>query len=149
MSRPTPCPPLPRRSGPLLTSAAGAAVLFTLGALAGCGETAKLPESAGFGPNPQLPEPNKTLIPTVNVAPAKGWPEGGKPTPAAGTAVDAFATGLDHPRWVVVLPNGDVLVAESNKPPKPEGSDSGGIRGWVMKKVMGRAGAVIVVWPVS
>lgn len=140
MNHPTPRPSPRHRRGALLTAAAGAAALF---ALAGCGETAKLPESAGFGPNPQLPEPNKTLIPTVNVAPAKGWPEGGKPTPAAGTAVEAFATGLDHPRWVVVLPNGDVLVAESNKPPKPEGSGSGGIRGWVMKKMMGRAGAEV------
>ncbi|PTT06114.1 sorbosone dehydrogenase family protein, partial [Pseudomonas sp. HMWF006] len=83
--------------------------------------------------------PNKTLIPTVNIAPAVGWPTGGKPTAAAGTQVAAFAEGLDHPRWLYVLPNGDVLVAETNAPPKPD--DSSGIRGWVMKKVMGKAGA--------
>jgi glucose/arabinose dehydrogenase len=75
----------------------------------------------------------------VNIAPAIGWPEGGKPTAAAGTQVAAFAEGLDHPRWLYVLPNGDVLVAETNAPPKPD--DSSGIRGWVMKKVMGKAGA--------
>jgi glucose/arabinose dehydrogenase len=86
-----------------------------------------------------LPEPNKTLIPTVNIAPAIGWPDGTKPTAAAGTQVAAFAEGLDHPRWLYVLPNGDVLVAETNAPPKPE--DGKGIKGWVMKKVMGRAGA--------
>ena len=61
------------------------------------------------------------------------------PTAAAGTQVAAFADGLDHPRWLYVLPNGDVLVAETNAPPKPD--DAKGIRGWVMEKVMGRAGA--------
>jgi glucose/arabinose dehydrogenase len=75
----------------------------------------------------------------VNIAPAIGWPAGAKPTAAAGTQVAAFAENLDHPRWLYVLPNGDVLVAETNAPPKPD--DGKGIRGWVMKKVMGRAGA--------
>jgi glucose/arabinose dehydrogenase len=116
-------------------------LLAAAAALAACGETAKLPVAAGTGSNPQLPAPNKTLLPTVNIAPAKGWPAGGMPTAAAGTAVAPFADKLDHPRWVYVLPNGDVLVAESNAPPKPEGSSDGGIRGWVMKKVMKRAGA--------
>ena len=102
-------------------------------------ETAKLPFSAGVGPNPTLPPPNKTLIPTLLIAPAKGWPEGAKPVSAAGTSVTAFAAGLDHPRWIFVLPNGDVLVAETNAPPKPE--DNKGIKGWIMKKVMKRAGA--------
>ena len=106
--------------------------------LAGCGETAKLPVEAGVGPDPQLPPPNRTLIPTVDIAPAKGWPKSAKPRPAAGLAVTEFAAGLDHPRWLHVLPNGDVLVAESNAPPK---EDSGGIRKWVMKLVMQRAGA--------
>jgi len=92
-----------------------------------------------MGANPTLPQPVKRLIPTVNIAPAKGWPEGVMPTPMAGLGVTALASGLDHPRWVYVLPNGDVLVAESNAPPKPE--DGKGIKGWVMKKVMGRAGA--------
>jgi glucose/arabinose dehydrogenase len=77
----------------------------------------------------------------VNIAPAIGWPAGAKPTAAAGTQVAAFAENLDHPRWLYVLPNGDVLVAETNAPPKPD--DGTGIRGWVMKKVMGRAGAAV------
>jgi glucose/arabinose dehydrogenase len=111
------------------------------GTLAACGESSTLQVSDGTGPSPKLPEPNKTLIPTVNIAPAIGWPEGVKPTPAAGTQVAAFAEGLDHPRWLYVLPNGDVLVAETNAPPKPD--DAKGIRGWVMEKVMGRAGAAV------
>ena len=109
------------------------------GGLAACGDTSSLQVSDGTGPSPKLPEPDKTLIPTVNIAPAIGWPEGAKPVAAAGTQVAAFAENLDHPRWLYVLPNGDVLVAETNAPPKPD--DGTGIRGWVMKKVMGRAGA--------
>lgn len=107
--------------------------------LVACGESSTLQVSDGTGPAPKLPEPNKTLIPTVNIAEAIGWPQGAKPTPAQGLQVGAFAEGLDHPRWLYVLPNGDVLVAETNAPPKPD--DSKGVRGWVMKKVMGRAGA--------
>ena len=116
------------------------AVVIALAAgLAACGETSTLQVSDGTGPSPKLPEPNKTLIPTVNIAPAVGWAPGATPTAAPGTKVAAFAEDLDHPRWLYVLPNGDVLVAETNAPPKPD--DSKGIRGWVMEKVMGRAGA--------
>ncbi|KGU85773.1 sorbosone dehydrogenase family protein [Pseudomonas mediterranea] len=107
--------------------------------LVACGESSTLQVSDGTGPSPKLPEPNKTLVPTVNIAEAVGWPQGAKPTAAEGLQVVAFAEGLDHPRWLYVLPNGDVLVAETNAPPKPD--DAKGIRGWVMKKVMGRAGA--------
>ena len=114
-------------------------VIALAGGLAACGETSSLQVSDGTGPSPKLPEPNKTLMPTVNIAPAIGWPDGAKPVAASGTQVAAFADGLDHPRWLYVLPNGDVLVAETNAPPKPD--DGKGIKGWVMKKVMGRAGA--------
>ena len=107
--------------------------------LVGCGETAQLPVSAGTGPRPALPAPHPTLIPTVNIAPAIGWPPGLTPQAAPGTQVTAFSTGLEHPRWLLVLPNGDVLVAESNAPAKPE--DGLGIKGWVMGLVMKRAGA--------
>ncbi|CAI8866909.1 L-sorbosone dehydrogenase [Pseudomonas sp. IT-P253] len=116
-------------------------VIALAGGLAACSETSSLQVSDGTGPSPKLPEPNKTLIPTVNIAPAIGWPAGAKPIAAAGTQVAAFAEGLDHPRWLYVLPNGDVLVAETNAPPKPD--DGKGIRGWIMGKVMGRAGAAV------
>lgn len=106
--------------------------------LAGCGDMAKLPAEAGYGPDPILPEPSTSLIPTVNIAQAVGWPDGRKPQAADGLQVQVFADDLDHPRWLHVLPNGDVLVAESDAPPKPDG---GGIRGWIMKKVMARAGS--------
>ncbi|HEY0819727.1 MAG TPA: sorbosone dehydrogenase family protein [Rhizobacter sp.] len=107
--------------------------------MAACGDTAKLPVEAGTGPRPQLPEPTRTLIPTVNVAKADPWPAGTGPQAAPGMRVNAFATGLDHPRWLHVLPNGDVLVAESNAPPRPAGGQ--GIKGKVMKFMMKRAGA--------
>ncbi|MFG0925748.1 PQQ-dependent sugar dehydrogenase [Pseudomonas sp. CJQ_8] len=109
--------------------------------LAGCGETALLDVREGSGPTPKLPAPVTTLIPTVNIAPAVGWPKGMKPTAAPGTQVAAFAKSLDHPRWLYLLPNGDVLVAETNAPAKPE--DGKGIRGWVMGKAMKRAGATV------
>ena len=92
-----------------------------------------------FGPSPTLPAPQTSWIPTVNVATATSWPAGAKPTAANGMAVNAFATGLDHPRTVYVLPNGDVLVAETNAPPKPD--DGKGIKAWATHLVMGRAGA--------
>jgi glucose/arabinose dehydrogenase len=95
--------------------------------LAGCLEEAKLQVADGTGPDPKLPPPNKTLLPTVNIAEIKGWADGAKPTPAQGLEVVSFASGLDHPRWVYVLPNGDVLVAESDAPPQPE--DKQGIKG--------------------
>lgn len=123
--------PMRRRASLLL------AVAVT--ALVACGESATLPVSAGIGPEPELPPPNPTLLPTVNVAPATGWPEGGEPVAAPGLEVAAFADGLDHPRWLYVLPNGDVLVAETDAPPKPE--DRKGIRGWVMGMLMQRAGS--------
>lgn len=106
--------------------------------LASCAEPANTPVTVGVGPTPQLPAPSTPLIPTVHIAPAVGWPAGVMPTTAAGMRVTAFASGLDHPRWVTVLPNGDVLVAESNAPKRPEHS---GVYFWIMGKVQARAGA--------
>ncbi|MDM0117098.1 sorbosone dehydrogenase family protein [Variovorax sp. J22R133] len=131
------------RAWPLIPAALLAACL------AGCGDTAKLPPEAGIGPTPELPPPNKTLIPTVKVAAATGWTDTAVPTPAPGFKVVALARNLDHPRWLLTLPNGDVLVAESNKPPKPEGSHDGGTgvvaraRGVAMGVLMKRAGAEV------
>ena len=111
------------------------------GALAACGTTADAPVSIGYGPSPELPAPSNNLLPVVNVQEATGWPEGAIPVAADGLSVQAFATGLDHPRWLHVLPNGDVLVAETNAPPRPEDGD--GIRGFFMKQAMEKAGAAV------
>ncbi|QCB45555.1 sorbosone dehydrogenase family protein [Hydrogenophaga sp. PAMC20947] len=108
-------------------------------ALSACGQPAQLPFEAGVGPQPRLPAPQQALVPTINIAKARGWPAGTLPTVAPGLVVKAFAQGLDHPRWLYTLPNGDVLVAESNAPSKPNAN--GGIKGWVMKQVMTAAGA--------
>ena len=116
-------------------------VLIACLTLAACAEMSKLPPGADTGPNPALPEPNSTLIPTVKIAPAKGWPAGVTPKPAPGTRVAAFATGLQHPRWVYVLPNGDVLVAEASAPERPEGGK--GIKGRAMTHYMKKAGSVV------
>ena len=109
-------------------------------------------EQIGFGPNPKLPPPESSWLPTINVARAKGWPDGVKPQPAPGLDVTPFATGLDHPRWLHVLPNGDVLVAEASAPEHPPSapeSDRGwtmgyylsGIRNWIIAYYLRKAGA--------
>ena len=100
--------------------------------------TAAEPE-IGFGPAPRLPDPQHSIIPTVNIAIAKQWPKGTKPQVAEGLSVAAFAANLSHPRWLYTLPNGDVLVAETNAPKRPD--DGKGFRGWAMRLVMSRAGA--------
>ncbi|HEY1990969.1 MAG TPA: sorbosone dehydrogenase family protein [Gammaproteobacteria bacterium] len=112
-----------------------AAALMAVAACAG----SALPVSAGYGPNPQLPKPEKQLIPTFAIPKAVGWKQGAAPTAAPGFAVKAFATGLDHPRWLYVLPDGDVLVAETNAPPKPD--DHTGPSAWYAKPFMKKAGA--------
>ncbi|SFU21295.1 sorbosone dehydrogenase family protein [Mesorhizobium sp. YR577] len=104
-------------------------------------ETATVAIEQGYGPNPTLPKPNPKLIPTVNIAPAKPWPAGQQPIAAEGLVVNAFADGLDHPRWLHVLPNGDVLVAETSRPPKPDKDFD--FRDWIMGVVMGQAGAEV------
>jgi len=108
-------------------------------ALCACATQKAMPIDASSGTAPMLPKPEPSLVPTVHVAKATGWPEGAKPTPAAGLAVNAFAADLKHPRWLYVLPNGDVLVAETDAPPKPD--DRKGFKGFVMKKLMSKAGS--------
>lgn len=96
--------------------------------------------STSVGARPEMPAPEgKKLIPTVKVAEATGWPAGRMPLPADSLAVNALASGLDHPRWLYVLPNGDVLVAETNGPKRPK--DEEGIKAKVMKKMRSKAGA--------
>lgn len=119
-----------------------ALLLAIVAGLGACRTPEPTVPASGVGPSPTLPAPRKSWLPTVNIAPLRGWREGATPVPAPGLAVTAFATGLDHPRWVAVLPNGDVLVAESNHPPKGQGgAPSGGLRAWTMGLVMQRAGA--------
>jgi glucose/arabinose dehydrogenase len=127
-----------------IASAFGICAVVILGALAGGYAQSQVAsseqDSAGeWGPHPTIPEPKKSLIPTTNVAKAEGWPAGMMPRAAKGAEVDAFATGLDHPRWLYVLPNGDVLVAEADAPPKPK--DAKGLKGAVHKLVMKHAGS--------
>jgi glucose/arabinose dehydrogenase len=107
--------------------------------LAACGNNATLPIAAGYGPQPTLPPPQHDLIPTVHIADAHGWPEGVVPVVADDLRIQAFAQNLDHPRWLYTLPNGDVLVAETDAPPKPE--DGKGLRGWIMGLIMKKAGS--------
>ncbi|SAL66228.1 glucose/sorbosone dehydrogenase-like protein [Caballeronia peredens] len=116
-----------------LAHAGAVALLITSGA------TLAADYAQGFGPDPTLPAPHKSMMPTVNIAPAKPWQQGEKPDAPAGFNVTAFAAGLEHPRWLATLPNGDVLVAESNAPEPHD--ENAGIKGFVMKKVQKRAGA--------
>ena len=119
----------------VIASVLAAAAVF----VSACGDVARVPLEATEGPRPQILPPTPTLIPTLKIAPAASWPVGAKPVAAPGLAVNAFATGLDHPRWLYVLPDGDVLVAETDAPPKPD--DSKGVKGMVMKAVMKAAGS--------
>ncbi|WP_137718417.1 PQQ-dependent sugar dehydrogenase [Methylobacillus flagellatus] len=118
---------------PLLTG-----LLFGLSA---CGDVAQLPVSAGIGPDPTLPPPRQTLIPTVKTSPAVGWTSAARPAVAEGLQVTAYASGLAHPRWLYRLPNGDVLVAEGTAPPK--GDTGFSIKRWVAKIVMKNVGASV------
>ena len=113
----------------------------TLLMLAACSNTSGFNETDGYGPNPVLPKPDSSLIPTINVVEAVGWSEGERPAAAPGTTVTAFATGLEHPRWLHVLPNGDVLVAETNGPARPD--DAKGIKGWFFKRYQKQAGGAV------
>jgi glucose/arabinose dehydrogenase len=117
----------------------GFAFIFAAALLVVLGRSAKIPEREATGPQPVLPQPSKRFIPTISIAEAKGWPAGAKPTPASGLTVNAYATGLDHPRWLYVLPNGDALVAETNAPARP--AEGGGIKGWIFGLALQRAGA--------
>jgi glucose/arabinose dehydrogenase len=103
---------------------------------------ARLSVEAVSGQTPQITSPREETIPMINVAEAVGWPEGAMPTPADGLEVNLFADGLDHPRWLLTLPNGDVLVAETNGQPPSEDS-GGGITAWVAGRMMRRAGAAV------
>jgi glucose/arabinose dehydrogenase len=124
----------------VLTAFAAAAAALAVHAMpgeTGVGPVASPPETVG--PNPVIKPVDQHLLPTMQIAVAKGWPAGAKPKAAPGIVVAPFAANLNHPRWLYVLPNGDVLVAETNAPPKPD--DAKGIKGKVMGAVQKKAGA--------
>ncbi len=100
-------------------------------------DTARLDVNQVTGKRPDITAPRIQMLPTIGVAKAVGWPKGAMPTAAAGMKVQPFAAGLDHPRWLYRLPNGDVLVAETNSPPRK----GPGLVTTVMNFLMGRAGA--------
>ena len=109
-------------------------------ALAACGQSPGAPNTTvGYGPNPTLPEPSRSLLPTVKISKVVGWSNDAKPRAPTGFTVQPFATGLDHPRWLLVLPNGDVLVAESNKPARQDKPK--GLRAFAEATLMKKAGA--------
>ena len=114
------------------------AIVSTL-CLCACATQTRLAEADRFGPDPKLPAPDSSLIPTINIAPATGWPDGAMPIAAEGLTVSAFARDLAHPRWLHVLPNGDVLVAESDAPQREV--QAKGLRAWFMKRAMKKAGS--------
>jgi glucose/arabinose dehydrogenase len=118
--------------------ACASAVVFVF---AGASAIAQSDMWSGYGPSPKLPPPDKALVPTIDIAPAKGWPKDAKPQVASGLAITALAMQLYHPRWLYVLPNGDILVAETSAPPRPE--DAKGVKGLAMKKVMEEAGSAV------
>ncbi|MCB2013299.1 MAG: sorbosone dehydrogenase family protein [Sphingobium sp.] len=100
-------------------------------------DVARLAEGQDVGREPVFTAPRSQWIPTVSVADAAGWRAGEAPTPAEGLTVTRFAEGLDHPRSMLRLPNGDILVAETNRPPL----EGGGITGFFMRYFMDKAGA--------
>ena len=109
-------------------------------ALAACTGGSKDP-LVGFGPNPPLKAPKSSLLPTVGVPDVVGWPAGAAPTAPAGFTVTRYAEGLDHPRWLLVLPNGDVLAAESASEPSKADNSNKGIKGFFQKMLMKKVGS--------
>lgn len=122
----------------LRTAAALALSFLMMLPLPALADKATLPVEDVMGANPKLVKPVDSAIPTVKIAPVKRWEGGSTPLAAPGFTVTEFAGSLDHPRWIYVLPNGDVLVAESNAPPKPE---QFGVKAFFTKRAMKKAGA--------
>jgi glucose/arabinose dehydrogenase len=116
-------------------------LILAVTVLSAAGGWSQAPDTVGFGPAPTLPLPRTSLIPTVNVIAAKGWPASVTPLATEGLAVSAFARGLDHPRWLYVLPSGDVLVAETSTPPR--GEEPKGIRGFFFKRMYDKGGSAV------
>jgi len=123
---------------PIARNAQIVTITLSIAAMTGCGVPARLPVSAETGMHPIIPRPSPSLLPVMKVVTAKGWSAGGTPLAAGDLSVRAFARELNHPRWLYVLPNGDVLVSETNAPKRPD--DAKGIKGFFFRFFQGRAG---------
>ena len=115
--------------------------LLGAASLAACGSPARLPVSAETGVHPVIPPPRESVIPVINVVTAKSWPDGNTPIAGEGLTVRPFARGLAHPRWLYVLPNGDVLVAETTAPKRPD--DNKGIKGLFFRVFLAKGGGAV------
>ncbi len=111
-------------------------------ALAGCAPRGSDDPLVGFGPNPTLKAPQSSLIPMIGTPEVVGWPAGAAPVAPAGFTVTRFAEQLAHPRWLLVLPNGDVLAALSATVPSKEGKANQGLRGFFQKMLMKKVGSI-------
>ena len=118
------------------TSLRPIAALISFVALAACSSKGGDPDRQ-YGRDPYLPEPHQYLLPPMSVPNAIGWKAGEMPTVSAGLKVEALATGLEHPRTLYTLPNGDILVVESNSP----GTEPFRPKDFIAGKVKARAGA--------
>ncbi len=107
--------------------------------LASCDQGATIEPNKQIGPNPELPQAQNFLLPPMQVPKGVPWQEGEMPKVAVGLKIEKVAEGLMHPRQVYVLPNNDVLVAESNGPPKPTTQPKQLITG-VIKNASGKGG---------
>jgi glucose/arabinose dehydrogenase len=118
----------------------GAVVLLAGGGIVWLlqGDAAQIPFAQTTGPHPKLTDPRPQSFPTIGIARPVGWKAGESPQPAQGLAVSRFADGLQHPRTVTVLPNGDVLVAQTNAPAE---RGQHGVSGFVAKWLFDAAGA--------
>jgi len=123
------------------TNLIGVSALAVALSVVSCGTPARVPVSAEMGPHPLIPTPSTSLIPVMKVVKAEGWPGDETPIAADGLTVRAFARGLNHPRWLYVLPNGDVLVAETNAPKRPD--DNRGAKGFFFKLFQAQAGGAV------
>ena len=122
-------------------SALFAAAALAALSLSACMQAGSSDPWTGYGPNPPLPKPQSTLIPTVGTPKVVGWAQGAAPVAPKGFTVTRYAEGLDHPRWLYVLPNGDVLVAESASEPSPADKSNQGIKGFFQKMLMKKVGS--------
>jgi len=123
------------------TNLIGVSALAVALSVVSCGTPARVPVSEEMGPHPLIPTPSTSLIPVMKVVKAEGWPGDETPIAAEGLTVRAFARGLNHPRWLYVLPNGDVLVAETNAPKRPD--DNRGAKGFFFKLFQAQAGGAV------